>query len=101
MTLAFNQVWLVLFEAEVHIVILGFATNTKPTRLQSRKQYPNEFSKGCRIQNCYTLCSASRYIICIHSTSRYGTFSFITNFIYPRRKGSSADKLLDESNHTT
>jgi hypothetical protein len=49
MILAVDQVWLVLFEAEVHIMILGFATDTKSTRLQSRKQNPNEFAEGRRI----------------------------------------------------
>jgi hypothetical protein len=83
MFLSFRQLWLIVFQTEVNVVVLGFTTYSQSSGLQARKQNSDEFTERGRIQYSDSLRRASGYVVRIYSASWYRTLSFITNLINP------------------
>jgi hypothetical protein len=83
MFLRVRQFWLIVFQTEVHVVVLGFTAHSKSSGLQAREKNSDKFTERGRVQYSDSFRCASRYVVRIYSTSRHRTLSFITNLVYP------------------
>ena len=72
-----------LLEVEADIVIFGFSAHAQPTRLETRKQDADKFSKAGGIENRDSLIGAARRVICIDSAARDRTFALGTDRVDP------------------
>lgn len=77
----------IVAQHEINIVVLGFSSDTEPTRLEAWEEHANELAKTCWVQDGDAFRGTARGVVCVYSPPWDGTLALGTNLVDPRYNG--------------